>query len=32
MNEDIKLLLTSTFSGIISSLITYPIEIVKTKK
>ena len=32
MYEELKLLLISSFSGLISSLITYPIEVIKTKK
>ena len=32
MYEELKLLLISSFSELISSLITYPIEIIKTKK
>ena len=32
MYEELKLLLISPFSGLISSLITYPIEVIKTKK
>jgi len=32
MYEELKLLLISSFSGLISSFITYPIEVIKTKK